>query len=221
MKSLLTLLEALLASLRLKRPSWRVLAILGGSALVLGIAVAAASLWFAAEQRRGLEAFAEAMVKLPSSQGPNAGPEAKGQVIRDLEGTLSQKPSASVLSQVTYELGNLKYRAQQYSASRSAYELTAGGPSPTLRRLAQVSLGYTWEIQKDYPKAIEAFEKVLSPLKSGDFLYDDLMMDLARVQELAGHRDDAMKTYQRVAANPKSLRSDDARDRLANFGVQP
>ena len=47
------------------------------------------------------------------------------------------------------------------------------------------------------------------------------MMDLGRVQELAGRKDDAIKTYQRVASNPKSVRSDDARGRLASFGVQP
>ena len=82
-------------------------------------------------------------------------------------------------------------------------------------------MGYTWELQKDYPKAIEAFEKALSPLKPGDFLHDDLLMNLGRVQELAGRKDDAIKTYRRVATNPKSLRSDDARERLVSFGVQP
>jgi tetratricopeptide (TPR) repeat protein len=84
-----------------------------------------------------------------------------------------------------------------------------------------VGVGYTWEIQKDYPKAVSAIETALSPLQPGDFLYDDLLMDLARTQELAGRKDDAIKTYQRVVANPKGLRGDDARGRLAALGVQP
>jgi tetratricopeptide (TPR) repeat protein len=222
MTSLLSRLDGLSAPDWLRRrPSWRALAIAGGAVLVLAVAIAGGWLWFAAEQRRGLEAFAQAMVKVQSSQVPNAGPEAKGQAIRDLEGTLSEKPSASVSSQVTYELGTLKYEIQQYPASRTAYELATRGTSPTLRRLSQVSLGYTWELQKDYPKAIEAFEKALAPLKPGDFLYDDLLMDVGRVQELAGRKDDAIKTYQRVVSNPRSVRSDDARARLAGLGVQP
>ena len=221
MTSLRSLLDGLSAASWLKRPSWRLLGILGGAMVVLGVAIAAAWLWFAAEQRRGLEAFAQAMVRLQLSQTPNASADDTARVIRELEGTLSLKPSASVSSQVTYELGNLKYATQQYPASRSAYELSAGGASPTLRRLAQVSLGYTWEVQKDYAKAIETFQKALAPLKPGDFLHDDVMMDLGRVQELAGRKDDAIKTYQRVAANPKSVRTDDAKGRLASFGIQP
>ncbi len=220
MKSPLDLLDGVSPGW-LRRPSWRVTAVLAGSVLVLGAAIAAAWLWFAAEQRRGLEAFAEAMVKLQMSQAPDAAPTAKADAMRDLELTLSRKPSATVSSQVTYELGNLKYAAQQYPGSRTAYELTAAGASPTLGRLAQVSVGYTWEVQKDYPKAVEAYEKALASLKPGEFLYDELMMDLGRVQELAGRKDAAVKTYQRVADNPKSLRIDDARGRLAALGVQP
>jgi tetratricopeptide (TPR) repeat protein len=203
------------------RPSWRVLAALACSVVVLGAASLAVWLWFAAEQQRGLEAFARAMVKLQLSQAPNAPPTAKAEAMRDLEQTLSQKPSASVSSQVTYELANLKYASQQYPSSRSAYELTARGSAPTLGRLAQVSVGYTGELQKDYPKAIEAYQRASASLKPGDFLYDDLMMDLGRVQELADQRDAAIKTYQRLAGNPKSLRSDDARWRLASLGVHP
>jgi tetratricopeptide (TPR) repeat protein len=220
MKSPLDLLDGVRLDW-LPRPSWRVTAVLAGSVLALGAAIAAAWLWFAAEQRRGLEAFAEAMVKLQMSQAPNAAPTAKADAMRDLELTLSRKPSAAVSSQVTYELGNLKYAAQQYPGSRTAYELAAVSASPTLGRLAQVSVGYTWEVQKDYPKAIEAYEKALASLKPGEFLYDELMMDLGRVQELAGRKDAAVKTYQRVADNPKSLRSDDAGGRLAALGVQP
>jgi tetratricopeptide (TPR) repeat protein len=202
-----------------KVPSWRVLASVGAVVVVLGGAVLGAWLWISAQQRRGLEVFAEAMLKVQSTLAPDAGPEARNEAVRDLEVVLSHRPSASVSSQVTYELGNLKYGIQQYPASRSAYQLTMGGASSTLSRLAQAGVGYTWEVQKDYPKAIEAFEKGLASLKPGEFLHDDLMMDLGRVQELAGRKDDAIKTYRRVVEDPKNRRSDDARSRLAILGV--
>jgi hypothetical protein len=201
-------------------PSWRAVAVSGAVVAVLGVASAGAAWWYAVEQRRGLESFAEAMVKLRQSQAPGAAPETREQASRDLEATLSQRPSRAVAAQVTYELGNLKYSEQQFPGSRSAYEMTAAASSPTLRRLAQLGVGYTWEMQKDYPRAIAAVEAALAPLNAGDFLYDDLLMDLARLQELAGKKDDAIKTYQRVVANPQSLRSDDARNRLAALGVQ-
>jgi tetratricopeptide (TPR) repeat protein len=198
-------------------PSWRVLAVAGSSVAAVAIAIAGTWLWMAAEQRRGLEAFAGAMVKLQLSQAPTARPEAKADAIRELEAVLARKPSTAVSAQIAYEVGNIKYASQQYPASRSAYEITAAGRSSTLERLARVSVGYTWEAQKDYSRAMEAFTTALKPLKAGDFLYDELMMDLGRVQELAGRRDDAIKTYQRIADDPKSFRSDDARARLASL----
>jgi tetratricopeptide (TPR) repeat protein len=187
--------------------------------VVLGGAVLGGWLWFSARQHRALQSFADAMATVQRSQAPNAAPETRVSAIRELEAALNQQPSAPVAAQVTYELGNLKYREQQYPGSRSAYELAAASRSPTLSRLAQVNVGYTWEAQKDYSKAIEAFEKAGASLKPGDFLYDELLVDLARVQELAGQKDAAIKTYRRILDNPKSRRSDDIRARLAALGV--
>src|SRR5215475_11514996 len=203
-----------------KRPTWRTLAVLGGGAAALAGIVTAAWLWFAAEQRRGLAAFAQAMVAVPLVEGPGVKPEDRAQAIRGLEDALGQRPSGAVAAQVTYELGNLKYAITNYDAARTAYDLAARGTSPTLRRLAQANLGYIWEAQKDYAKAIEAFEKALTSLKADDFLHDDLAMDLGRVQERAGRKDAAIATYRRVATNAKGPRSDEARVRLASLGVQ-
>jgi tetratricopeptide (TPR) repeat protein len=221
MKLSLDWFQRLSRSSWLTPPPWRLIALVAGSVVVLGIAIAGVWLWFAAEQRRGLEAFAEAMVKLQTSQAPNAAPDAKEAALRDLERALSERPPAGASAQVTYELGNLKYSAQQYPSSRSAYEMTAGGVSPTLRRLSQVSVGYTWEAEKDYPKAADAYETAAASLKPGDFLYDELLMDLGRVQELAGRKDAAIRTYQRIADDPKSFRRDDARGRLASLTPGP
>ncbi|MGH7332191.1 MAG: tetratricopeptide repeat protein, partial [Candidatus Rokuibacteriota bacterium] len=198
-------------------PSWRILATIGASVVVLGGVVLAGWLWFSARQHRALESFAEAMVKVQRSQAQGASPEAKLIAIRELEATLNQQPSATVVAQVTYELGNLKYQEQQYPSSRLAYELAAASSSPTLSRLAQVNVGYTWEAQKDYAKAIETFQRAVASLKPGEFLYDELLVDLARVQELAGQKDAAIKTYRRVLENPKTRRSEDIRARLATL----
>ncbi len=202
---------------RIELPSWRVLTAIGVTLVVLGAAGLGGWLWFSARQQRALESFAEAMVKVQRSQAQGAPAEAKLGAIRELEASLQQQPPAAALAQATYELGNLKYVEGQYPGSRTAYELAAATKSPTLSRLAQVNVGYTWEAQKDYAKAIEAFQKAVAPLKPGDFLYDEILVDLGRVQEMAGQKDAAIKTYRRVLDNPKTRRSDDIRARLATL----
>jgi tetratricopeptide (TPR) repeat protein len=209
-----------MAPLRLPKielPSWRVLTAVVATAVVLGAVALGGWFWFSARQHRALEVFAEAMVKVQRSQAQGAPPEAKLGAIQELEASLQQQAPAAALAQATYELGNLKYLEGQYPGSRTAYELTATTKSPTLSRLAQLNVGYTWEAEKDYPKAIEAFQKAVAPLKPGDFLYDEILVDLARVQELAGQKDAAIKTYRRVLDNPKTRRSDDIRARLATL----
>jgi tetratricopeptide (TPR) repeat protein len=202
-------------------PSWRVLAMIGAGVVVLAGAGIGGWLWHAAQERRGLESFADAMLKVQMSQAPEAPADARTAAIRELEATLSGQPPSGVAAQVTYELGNLKYQDKQYDASRTAYAMASGAKSPTLSRLAQVSVGYAWEVQKDYGKAIETFEKAVAGLKPGEFLYDEILVDLARVQELAGKKDDAIKTYRKILSNPASRRSDDVRARLASLGVKP
>ena len=202
-------------------PSWRVLLAVGVTAAALGAAALGAWLWVSAQERRGLQAFAGAMINVQRSQAADAGPQARATAVKDLEAVLHEQTPAAVSAQVTYELGNLKYQERQYSAARTAYELTAAGSSPTLHRLAQANLGYIWEAEKDYAKAIAAFDGALAPLKAGDFLYEELLIDLGRVQELAGRKDDAVQTYRRILENPRSRRAEDIKLRLAALGVSP
>jgi tetratricopeptide (TPR) repeat protein len=205
----------------LRVPSWRILSVIAGAVVLLAGAALGGWFWLAAREHRDLASFADAMLKVQMSQAPNAAPDAKAAAIRELEAALARQPSGPVTAQVTYELGNLKYQAQQYAASRTAYEVASGAKSTTLSRLSQVNVGYAWEAQKEYGKAIETFQKAVAPLKPGEFLYDELLVDLGRVQELAGKKEDAIKTYRRILSNPATRRSDDVRARLAGLGVKP
>ena len=110
-------------------PSWRVLAISGGALVVLAAAGIGGWLWHSAQERHALEAFADALLKVQISQAPGAPPDARAQAIKDLESALSRGPSSAIASQVTYELGNLKYQEGQYDASRMAYGIASGSKS--------------------------------------------------------------------------------------------
>jgi tetratricopeptide (TPR) repeat protein len=191
-------------------------------AVVVGVLVVggAATVWYTMAQRAAAAAYAEA---LTSAQGSGvAGGDPAGAAAR-LEATLAQYPSAARAADAAYELGNLRYAQRQYPTARSAYEVAlARRPSPTIRTLSSAGVGYTWEAERDFGKAAEAFQAGFTGLTRGDFLYEQLGLDLARAQELAGKRDAAIGTYRTLLKDlPKTSRGEEIRVRLASLGVTP
>ena len=167
-----------------------------------------------------MAAYADVMTRAQASQGPDVTTEIKAAAVRDLEKVLQEHPSAADAPRAAYQLGNLKYAMQQYGPARAAYEIAlAKSHAETVRTLAQAGVGYTWEAEKDYPKAAVAYEAAVSKLKPGDFMYEELLLDLGRVQEIAGRKDDAVKTYRRALENPKALRADELKAKLARMGA--
>lgn len=207
-------------------PGWvpplsrRTIVVTAVGVLVLAVVAAGLWLWMAAQQRQGAAAYAEVLARL---QGPTSTPEARGAALGELEAVLQRYPSHAMAAQGAYELGNARFAARQFGQARAAYEVAAAkaGADTTLRPLAQAGIGYTWEAERDYGRAAESFQRTLAPLGPKQFLYEELLVDLARVQELAGRREDAVKTYRKVLEDPKSRRSDDVRARLATLGVAP
>src|SRR5207245_10376971 len=125
--------------------------------------------------------------------------EARARAQQQLEQLLAQHPSAARVGEAAFELGNLRYAARQWAPARGAYEIAlARGHSPTVRALARTSIGYTWEAERDWGKAIEAFQAVARDLGPKDFLFDEVQFALARVQELGGRPSEALATYHRV-----------------------
>jgi len=116
-------------------------------------------------------------------------------------------------------LGNLRFATGQYAAARVAYELAlARGASPTVRMLARSEIAASWEAERDFAKAADLYQGLLGDLQAKDFLYEQTLLDLARVQALAGRRDHAVATYERLLKDlPGSPRVDEARARLASL----
>lgn len=202
-------------------PAPRTLVAVGlGVVLVAAIAVGG-WYWYDTQQRRVGAAYAEVMTRAYAAQTPQAASDTRARVARDLEELIAQHPSGPSAPEAAYELGNLRYAAQQYGAARSAYELAvARGASPTVRTLARVSIGYTWEAERNFPKAVEAYQLVAGDLGPKDFLYEQTLLDLARAQELAGKPADAVATYQRLLKDfPAARRADEVRGRLVSLGA--
>jgi len=189
--------------------------------VVLAALVTAGWFWYAREQHRAMAAYAEALARLRAAQAPQATAEARTAAVRDLEAALARFPSAPAAPQAAHHLAGLRYDAGDYGAARGAYEVVlARGASGTLRTLAQAGVGYTWEAERQYARAIDAYATALATLGPKDFYYEALLADLGRAQELAGRMPEAIATYRRLLKElPQARRAEEIRARLMHLGA--
>ena len=207
---------------------WLRWVVLGVVALaVVGGIAGAGWAWYSAQEARAREAFVQASELAQQAQAPPPGatatppptPEARARAIAALDSVLAQHPRAGIVPQAAYQLGNLRYADGQYAQARGAFEVAlAGGATGNLKALCALGVAYTWEAQKELAKAQTAYEAALAGRGPKDFLYEELLMDLGRVQEFGGHPQSALATYERLLKDvPDSRRADDVRSRIATL----
>lgn len=190
--------------------------------LVGGLAVGGWA-WWQSQQAQGAMALAAASELAQAAQAPSASPAERAAAVQALETVIAQHPRYAGVPQAAYRLGNLRYAAGEYAAARGAYQVAlAQGAKGAIRTLAAVGIGYTWEAEKDLAKAATAYEAALTGLGPADFLYEGILLDLARVQEFGGRREAALETYRRLLKDlPDSRRGDDVRTRIASLQSSP
>jgi tetratricopeptide (TPR) repeat protein len=202
-------------------PSTRTLVIGGLIVVAVGLAVFGGWSWYDASQRRVSAAYAAVTARVQASEAPDAPADAKGAAIGELEALLSRYPSARAVPQAAYDLGNLRFATRNYAGARSAYELALRRGAPeTIRALARSGIGRTWEAERDFGKAADAYGALVKDLDPKSFLYEDTLIDHARALELAGKKDQAVAAYQKLLKDvPNARRADDVRTRLAALGT--
>jgi tetratricopeptide (TPR) repeat protein len=207
--------------LNLTLPTRRTLLLGSVTVLVVGALVAGGWYWRTVSQRHAMAAYADALTKAQPALSPQATADARAAGIRDLEAALTQYPSGPGAAQVAYELGNLRFDAQQYGQARGAWELAVAQGAPrTLRTLSQGGVAYTWEAERNYAKAVDAFKTALTGLGPKDFYYEELILGLGRTQELAGQKAEAIATYRRALGDlAQSRRVEEIKARLAALGA--
>jgi TolA-binding protein len=208
-------------NLTLTVPSPRVLVAAGIGVVLVVALVLGGWYWYDTQQRRVAAEYAEVMARASAAQTPQAASDARARAAQDLERVIAQYPSGDSAAEAAFELGNLRYASQQYPAARGAYELAvARGGSPTVRTLARSSIGYTWEAERNFAKAVETYQALAADLRPDDFLFEQALLDLGRAQELAGQTPEAIATYQRLLKElPSARRADDVRARLNALGA--
>jgi predicted negative regulator of RcsB-dependent stress response len=203
---------------------WLRWTILGVAAIVVAALIAGAGwAWWNSQQASAREALTRAMVLLEESKLPGATPETRGRAEQSLEQVLAQHPRSGVAAEAAYRLGNSRYEAGQYAAARGAFEVAiARGATGTLRTMAALGIAYTWEAERNLSRAQAALEGMVAGRTGKDFLYEETLMDLARVQERAGNRQAALDTYRRILREvPATHRGDDIRSRIATLESLP
>jgi tetratricopeptide (TPR) repeat protein len=187
--------------------------------LVVVVAAAGAWAWYRSQESRGLAALVEATTLAQQAEGPLAPPEARAKAIAALDAVIAQYPRLSAIPQASYQLGNLKYAAGQYAQARAAYEISVAKSTPgTIRTLAAMGVGYTWEVEKNYANAALAYEAAGKGLGAKDFLYEEAHMADARAQELSGKPDIALEIYRRLLRDfPDNRRAEEIRTRVAGL----
>lgn len=202
-------------------PSTRTLLIAVVIVVVLGLAAFGGWAWYDASQRRVAAAYAAVTARVQAAEAPDAPGELKAAAARDLEALLARYPSARTVPQAAFELGNLRFTTKDYAGARSAYELTLQRGAPELiRALARSGIGRSWEAERDFAKAAEAYGALVKDLDPRSFAYEDALIDHARALELAGKKTEAVAAYQKVLKDvPNARRADDVRTRLATLGT--
>ncbi len=207
--------------LNVPRPSTRTAVI--GSLVVLGVAVLALGgwAWYGAQQRRMSAAYGGVMARVLAAEAPEATAEARATATREVEQLLARYPSARTVPQAAFELGNLRFVARDYAGARQAWEQTLQrGATGMLRALAASSLARSWEAERDFARAADAYGALVKELDAKSFLYEDTLIDQARALELAGRKPEAVAVYLRVLKDvPNARRADDIRTRLAALGT--
>lgn len=204
-------------------PPWRTLAIAAGAVVALALLGAGAWMWNAAQQQRAAAAYAETLTKHRAAESSQTTAEAREAAMRDLERVLAEHPTHAMAPQAAYLLGNLRFAAGHHDRARAAYQVAiARSSGGTIATMARAGTGYAWEAERKLPEATQAFETALADLKPGAFYYEELLGDLARVQEQAGKKDAAIATYRRMLKDlPRSARAPEVRSRLGSLGATP
>ncbi|MFQ5829221.1 MAG: tetratricopeptide repeat protein [Candidatus Methylomirabilia bacterium] len=179
--------------------------------------------WRSSYHTRGRAELALATHRTQNALGPEGTAESRRAAIAALQAVIERYPRLGVLPQAAYQLGNVHYEAQEYEQAREAYQLALDkGAEGSLATLTRLGIAYSWEAQGEPSNALGAFQTSLEGLSPDDFLYEELMLGVARSHELLGERGRAMDTYRRLLKErPQSSRAREIRVLVASLTEAP
>lgn len=156
----------------------------------------------------------EVQTELASKETPPEAQNPYQEVIALYQGIIDQYPDTPSAGRSQYLLGSIAYQCGNYDEAKtffSAYLKTSSqGP---LAIQAEESIGYIFEQQQDYQKAIDAFKRLET--RVSDTKKPAILLAIARNYEALGQTAEAMTTYQSVVdSNTSFSLKNTAKERL-------
>ena len=201
------------------------------SKLLMGIAcglVFAVAVWVGLgtyleyRQNQASDALAGSFENYMKAVGGKADPAQEKAARESLAKVVDQYGATPAGIQARLALGNLLVEKAKYAdAEKILSELSEETDLPPgMLPLAWHGLGLSLEGQKKYKEAASAYESAMK--EAGPTLRNSYRLDLARVQEAAGDKDAAIKTYSEAVVQPPDPSSLDlVRSRLVVLNVDP
>lgn len=196
---------------------WGVLGVAGFLvALLIGTGV-----WALVQHRERAARRAFVAVSLSYRQAVASADESQLDVAaRALTQFLRDYPRTPDAPQAWYFLGNLEDQRRHFDAALTAFGEAARRDGGTVGALSRLGIGYAWEAKGEPQRALDAYAEALKGRGPKDFLYDELLLGTARLQEQLKQPGAAIESYRRLLREaPESARAEEARTRLAILGA--
>ena len=199
-----------------ERNIWRWASLSGAALLVLLLLVAAGWYWRARSEEANLQAFSHAsqLYREATAEGKS---EKSGEARKALEEFLGTHGRSRSASLAAYYLGNLLFQSKEYEQARTAYVKAINNRAAHhLLLLCQLGVAYSWEAQGQFAPALRAYQDGLAKATPKHFLYEELVVGQARMQESQQEISLALETYRGFLRDrPESPRADEIRSRIA------
>jgi tetratricopeptide (TPR) repeat protein len=186
--------------------------------VVLALVWAGVSSWLGRREAAAQYALGAALASAQRAVGSGqAGDlEAAATTLRQF---LASHSGTRASHQAWYLLGQVEFRRGQWDAATAAFGEAARGDRGSVGALSRLGQGYALEAKGDTARALELYQQAVSDLGPKNFLYGDLLLAKARVQELTKDSTGAIATYKQYLKDlPTADRVQDVRIRLALLG---
>jgi tetratricopeptide (TPR) repeat protein len=198
--------------------NWRLFAV---GAVLVGLTVMAILVWMNSLERKERHAAfllsqGVAKIKEGDSLAGGEATEAYHEGLRILRRVVDEYASAESGELGFLYLGKCLSRLKRYGEAIQEYErfLSLGKNNPLYRSLGLESLGFAYQNEKNYEKALACFRELAG--MEGSFLRGESILAIGRIYEQMDQKEKAVEAYRDFLAQyPDSTESDRVQRRLA------
>jgi tetratricopeptide (TPR) repeat protein len=194
---------------------------IGGGVGILILTALGAAAWSWIEHREASAQRSLAPVVASANQALGGGDKgALETAAASLKQFLKDYPRSRVAAEAWYVLGNVDFQRASLDTAASAFDEARRRGRGSVAALSQLGLGYVREARGELSQALTAYDQGLSGRVPTAFLYPDLLLAKARVQEQLKDTAGAIESYKRFLKEvPAFNQAEEVRIRLGILGA--